>query len=658
MTTDNLARPGDAPTVDDVVGAMHAGRAEEARRAARALLATDPGSWAAWHLVSLISTTGGGSPPLAAFRRAVGIAPEKGELWGALAAALEHHGAVAPALGAARRAVILVPAASEALINFGTTLKEAGHRLPAATWLNRARALAPGNPVILNNRGLIHLDSDEPQPAAEILRQAVTVAPFYVDARLNLAIVERRLERPSAAMVAILPALSLTPSDSAFLGELGTILVTIGEAETGLAWLTRALAVDPSNQAAMASCLGALSYVPNLTEARRRTMYAAASIQARRGAGLLAAPPALAAKPDNRITIGYVSASWRSHPMAEQLIGLLANHRRDRVRTIAYADLKHRDGTTERLRTLVEDWRETTGLSDGHVAEMVRADAIDALVFLALHEDGSRRSLPCLRAAPSQLSLHDISTSGLEEIDVWITDRTLHPSGNTEWFSEWLVHVPSLFLFPPLDDRPSPSPSTTLPIRFASFNNPAKLSRPTLAAWAEILRRVPGASILLKYRTLYQDPAVATHVRQAFGSLGIDGGRITFGTGALSRGEHLDMIAATDIVLDPFPYNGNTATMEALWMGVPVVSLAGSRFVGRMGTDILAKIGHNDLVARSVHEYVAIAVALAGDGPRRSGLRQRLRSDVKRSALFDAPEFARSLEDAIIALVQDRRGGG
>lgn len=658
MTMSTIAAPAPTPTVDDIVKAMQAGQISQGRRSARSLLAVDPGNWPAWHLASLISTTADALPPLAAFRRAVEIAPGRGELWATFAAALEQHGARLPALRAARRGLSLEPAAAEAMINLGVTMRETRQRRLAARWLDRAAALSPGNPVILNNRALVYLDGDEPQPAAAALSQAVAAAPFYVDARLNLAIVARRLDRPSGALAAIVPSLVLTPSDSALLGEIGTILVTVGEADAGLAWLARALAADPANRKAMASCLGAMSYAPGVTEARRRAAYGAAATQLR-GPVPVRQPPSLSpARPDGRVTIGYVSAGWHSHPMTQQLRLWFGHHRRDRVRIIAYADIQRRDETTAHLQRSVELWRETTTLSDREVAEAVRADGVDALVFLALHEDGSRRALPVQRGAPVQVSLYDIATSGLEEIDAWIVDRVLRPHDGTEWFSERLVEMPSLFLQPPIEERPTADRPSTEVVRFASFNNPAKLSAPTLATWAEILRRLPAATLLLKYRVLYQDPAVAARIRRFFAGAGIDPARILLGHGALPLGDHLDMIGTIDIVLDPFPYNGNTATMEALWMGTPVVTLAGTRFIGRMGADILSKVGREDLIARTTEEYVAVAVELAKDGPRRAALRRSLRAAIKGSVLSDAPAFARSVEDTIVGLVEERRRGG
>ena len=655
MTNHSSRGGAGVPTIDTIIGALQRGAVADAGRSARGLLAADPPNWAAWHLASLASAAGG-PPLLAPFLRAVTLAPDRGELWASLAAALESRRERGPGAKAARRAIALVPAAVEAMINFGVTSKEAGDRRAAGAWLDRAGVLAPGNPVVLNNRALVHLTSGELAPAAAALSRAVAAAPTYADALLNLAIVERRLNRPSTALAVIVVALVLTPDDSAFLAELGTILVTLGEAAGGTLWLRRALAPDPRNTAATASHLGALSYVPGLTEADRRIAYSRAAVQARSAADVRPLAPASPREAGRRLTIGYVSAKWHSHPMTQQLLGLLANHRRDRVRIIAYADQGHRDETTRRLSTLVDEWRETTGLTDRRVAEMARADGVDVLVFLALHEEGSRRSLPCFKAAPIQVSLHDIATSGLSEIDAWLTDRILHPDDGTEWFSEALVRVPTLFLFSALDDgAPPPQRSTPDHLRFASFNNPAKLSAPTLAAWAEILRRTPGSSLTLKYQTLFEDPMVAGRVRRFMAGHGVAADRLRLETGALSRSEHMAAVAAADVVLDPFPYNGNTATIEALWMGTPVVTLAGSRFLGRMGADILAQVGHTDLVAGTVDDYVRIAVTLAGNEQRRTDLRHTLRDDVRRSPLFDGPAHARGIEDALFDLA--RRSG-
>jgi predicted O-linked N-acetylglucosamine transferase (SPINDLY family) len=641
--------------VDDIVAALERGETERARGAARRNLVCDPADWVCWHLASLAAVGTGVAPGIAPFRRATDLAGDRGELWASLAAVLEGSGRPAAALRAGRRALALLPAAGEAAINLSAALKDCRHAAAAAAWLDRAAHLLPGNAVVRNNRGLLHLAAEDAVAAAASFRAAIAAAPAYADAYLNLAIAERRLGRLSAAAGATFTALRLSPADAGFLAELGTLLVAFGESRAGLVWLRRALATSPGNAAATASLLGALAYVPDLDEAERRAAYGKAEAQAEQAAQPRL-PPAtpLQQHAGGRMTLGYVSGSFRSHPMAQQLIALLDHHDRSRFRIVAYADGGRGDALTERLRGAVDRWVDTTAMSDAEAAAAIRADAVDVLMFLALHEQGARRALPCHRAAPLQVSLHDIATSGLAAMDAWITDPLLHPpQGTSEWFSERLIRVPNLFLFSELTGAAVlPRPVGDGPLTFASFSNPAKLSLPTLSAWAEILRRVPNSTLLLKYQRLPEDAAVLHRIREALAAARIDPARLRLHSGALHRDQHLVIVGSTDIVLDPFPYNGNTATIEALWMGVPVVTLAGSRFIGRMGLAILNRVGLGDLVAADVDEYVAAAATLAGDRARRIALRSSLRDGIRASVLFDAIGYARHLEAELMHLVR------
>jgi len=645
------------PRLEEAIEAARAGAWPAARLTCRKLLALDPGAWPGWHLVSLAVAALERRPPLAPFQRAVGLAPERSELWGALAAAFGSIGQHRDAIRPGRRALTLAPSIAESAANLGIAFKEVGEAAGAALWLDRAEALSPGNPVILNNRAILHIAAGEDARAAPRLREAIAAAPGYADARLNLAILERRFGRPGAALALLDGALRIAPSESDHLAELGTVLVTIGEARVGIAWLRRALAAQPDNGKALSSLLGALSYAPDVSEDERRVAYGTARAQVAmrivpRGSPRIRPSPRSAAA-DRRLAIGYVSASLHSHPMAAQFIELLRHHRRDQVRVATYADIPRRDAVTRQIQDQAEIWRETTGLADEAVAELIHDDGIDVLVFLAPHEDGSRRALPEHRAAPVQVSLHDIATSGLSSIDAWLTDPILHPVDTTEWFSETLVRLPTIFQFPDLGDDPPLAPPPQRPgIVFASFNNPAKLSEPTLAAWAEILRRVPGSVLSLRYGALFGDPAVAGRVRAAMARHGIATERLRLSAGSLPRAEHMRMIQDADIVLDPFPYNGNTATIEALWAGVPVVTLRGQRFLGRMGASILSHAGHDDFVAGSIGDYVACAVALAADPDRRRALRAALRGDLRRSRMFDAKTYAVRMEETLRALTR------
>ena len=476
MTNSFLDSQAGNSYANDALEAARRGDWPAARQAVRRLLTLTPASWSGWHLLSLAAATLMSTPPLQPFQRATWLNPSRHDLWAALAAALERQKLQQASIRASQRSIALAPFITETIANLGIALKEIGDIDIAGRWLERAGTIDPGNPIVLNNRALIHSIVGRDMLAADMLRNAVTAAPGYADARLNLAIAERRCGRPAAALLSITGAVQISPADSDSLAELGTVLVTIGEARAGAIWLRRALAAWPGNDKATSSFLASLCYAPDVSEIERQSVYAAAAAQSEIANTAMHRRIRKVSNQDGRITIGYVSPTLRTHPMTDQLAGLLSQHRRDRTRTMVYADISRHDTATDRLVRLVEAARNTANLSDPAVAEMIASDGVDILVFLALHEEGSRRTLPGYRAAPVQVSLHDIATSGLSSIDAWITDSTLHPLDTSEWFSESLVRIPSLFLFSDLNDEPPVQPTvSTGPIVFASFNNPAKL---------------------------------------------------------------------------------------------------------------------------------------------------------------------------------------
>jgi protein O-GlcNAc transferase len=568
--------------------------------------------------------------------------------WVTLSAALFRLGLPKAAARAGRRAVTLLPASAAASNNLGAALTSNGDHQIALRVLRSALAVDPSCGPALNNCGLAHLASGREDRAIVSFRAALTRDPAQVDAYLNLSLGARRLGRPSLGVLAIVNALVLSPADPDCLVSLGNLLVTIGEVDAGSAWIRRALATRSDHLAATASLSGAISYSTTATEATRTAAYTTLASIAGRHRSPAAADFERAPIPDRPLTVGYVSSTFRAHPVGLQLERLLANHDHESFHVICYADVPRGDDVTERLRALVPRWHDTTGWDDSEVADAVRGAGVDILVLVAAHEEGGRRFMGARRSAPVQISLHDVATTGLAEVDWWLADDDLTPYPGEEWFSERPLMVTKLFQYAAPPDGPAVIRRRAMPGPqvFASFNNPSKLSEPCIAAWAAVLRRLPDASLTLKYGNLYGDPMVAERVRRLFSSHGVDGRRLRLLAGDFGRVEHLRCLGSMDIALDPFPFNGNTATMEALFMGVPVITLAGPRFVSRMGRSILSSVGLPDLVAESVESYAERAVSLARDSLRQMRLRSELRDRLLASPLCDAVSHARSVEAA------------
>jgi predicted O-linked N-acetylglucosamine transferase (SPINDLY family) len=358
--------------------------------------------------------------------------------------------------------------------------------------------------------------------------------------------------------------------------------------------------------------------------------------------------------PERRLRIGYVSSDFVDHPIVRNLGPVLAHRNRERFEVVCYAETPRPDAETDRMRTVADRWRETVGHSDDEVAAQIAADGIDVLVCLASRLDKGRPLVAAYRAAPVQVSFHDPGTSGLTAMDYLIADPVLVPRrpvdpAQAERFSERVVRLPSFYIHAPLGgpEVGALPAKTNGYVTFGSFNNPAKVNDEVLAVWGEVLRAVPTARLRLKFKNWFGNEGLRERVRRG---LGDTGARVEFVGDEAGRAEHLSLYNDVDVALDPFPFTGSTTTFEALWMGVPVVTLAGSAMAGRWSASMLHALKLDALVAGTRAEYVTVASGLAGDLERLAGLRAGLRGRVAASALCNGPARARQVERLYRAL--------
>lgn len=521
----------------------------------------------------------------------------------------------------------------------------------AEVWARRALAQSPQEPTLLNLMGVL------------------------ADLRFDLV----------AATAAFGRALARDPYNIMVFGNLAGTLSRYGLVEPAVRIGRRTLAMDPANQTAhnnIAQALKAGGFVEEALVAYRRTIAIAPTgithsnllfamnyddrissellfAEYRRWEDIYARPhyrPGLRhanpVDPDRRIVVGYVSQDFRDHPLGRLLVELFENHDPQCVQINGYASIRFSDDLTERCRRRSSVWRQVTGLSDRDLAEQVRADGVDILVIVGGHSAHNRLLVAAHRPAPIQVSLDDVSTSGLEVIDYWISDPLLHPADGKGWserFTETIARLPCFFLQPPDDLAP---PVRSLPaleagcVTFGSFSNPAKLTRTTIAAWAAALRAVPGSRIGLKYVDWYSDVSVQRRVSGMFAAEGVSADRIVFGVGDHSRAEQFALWNDIDIALDPIPFGGWTSSFEALWMGVPVLTLEGERFAGRVGYAVMNRLGLGEFVARTPAEFGTIATAVTQDLGELARLRLGLRERLRRSPLCDGKVQAGYFETA------------
>jgi len=302
---------------------------------------------------------------------------------------------------------------------------------------------------------------------------------------------------------------------------------------------------------------------------------------------------------------------------------------------------------TARLRSLAHGWRTIVGTSDADVEAMIRRDGIDILVDLAGYAAGQRLPLFALKPAPVQATwLGYLDTSGLAAMDYFLTDRFVVPTEDMASFSETVEYLPDVhFCFSPAGlDVPIVARSDMTRLTLGSFNTWTKVSDGTTALWSRIMREIPDCQLLLK-TTQLDNPATRSQAIERFAAHGISADRLILETTfSPARSDSLAVYNRIDIALDPFPYNGCTTTVEALWMGVPVVTLRGKRSVARAAEAILTVAGLPNLVADDGDAYVKTVKALAEDRIYLRELKSGLRATLEKSPIFDCAKFAQALE--------------
>ena len=481
----------------------------------------------------------------------------------------------------------------------------------AFVWLRKAVATSANFALAHHNLGLVLQHQGRLQAAANNYRRAVDIDPTLIEARKNLAVMLLALGTPGDAINAYREGVGDHPE----LAEFQRLLVA-------------ATMYDPSWTSAA-----------RFAEARRLAAYAKTTARL---------PVSAASRdPRRRLRIGYVSSDFRDHPVGRNIEPLLAHRDRERFEVTAYAELHRPDAMTEQLQRTVDRWRTTAGRTDADVAAQIHADGIDILVVLAGHLDENRLLVCSHRPAPVQVSFHDVTTSGLEDVDYLIADRTVCPPKPAELFTERVIRLPSIYVHSPIAGAPDVMPPPLAAegrVTFGSFNNPTKLNGATIALWGRILRAVPGSRLLLKFRRWFEAPELQDRLRSAFAAAGAGPDAVEFLSGDEPLVEHLQTYHRVDIALDPYPFTGSTTTFEALWMGVPVVTLAGETMMSRWSASMLKVLDLDDLITDSPERYVAIAASLASDPDRLATLRSSLRERIMRSPLVDGKLRARQIE--------------
>ncbi len=543
------------------------------------------------------------------------------------------------------RILRLNPGDATALLNLGNIAQTQGRFDAALRFYRQAIAADPACAEALNNAGALCFAATDLPESIRLLEQAIRLAPDYAEASNNLGNALRAAGRLSEAVSAYRRATELRPDHAGSWNNLGNAWIDHGDLTAGIAALRHAQQLKPDYPAAFSNELMALNYLPQITLSE--LLHTHREFDRRFGLPDTVGAVSMHEAPDGRLRVGYVSPDFRQHPVANLIEPILAETDRATVEVFCYADVAQADAVTERLKSYGHAWRDVHGKSDEAVASMIRQDRINILVDLAGHTALGRPALFARRAAPVQVSwLGYFCTTGIAAMDYFLGDAICTPLEWQTYFSEKLVMMPhTRFCYRPPAYAPAVATAPVLQgkvFTFGCFNNLAKLNDDVMALWSEILRTIPNSRLVLRARFLDDSPTRG-EIETRFSRVGAPLERIEM-HGHVPHPVLLKAYSEIDLALDPFPFGGGMTTLEALWMGVPVLSLLGDRSAGRQSASFLHTLGLSEFVTQSPADYLRRAVDVQARPELLGEIRRRLRERMRASPLCDEAAFTQDLE--------------
>ena len=598
-------------------------------------------------LGNTLQKAGRDAEAIESYRRAISLRPDTAEAWYGMGGALKHKGETDHAIAAYREAVRIRPTYADAYSNLGIALNEKGLVAESIAAYQSAIKHLPQSAEAYNNLGITLRNAGRPDEAVVALKQALSIRPDYPEALNNIALAYEELGDVEASIASYQKALRLRPNFDYAQNNLANALKEAGRLDEAIATYREA-AEYSTHPWVLGNLLFALHAHPDFGPAELYREHRKWNERFAKPLESLRKPHENDPSPDRRLRVGFVSPDLNQHPVGRFMMPLMQNLDRKQVEVFCYSDGRRVDWMAAEFERLADTWRKTLGMTDERVADLVRTDRIDILIDLTMHTKDSRLSVFAMKPAPVQATyLAYCGTTGVDAIDYRISDPYLDPPGTDErFYAEKTVRLPHsywCYQAAPESGEVMPLPSATSgTITFGSLNVFSKVTPQAIATWGKILVNTPGSRMVLHSKE-------GTHRERAlelFRQAGVEAGRVRF-VPRISGRDYFNLYGEIDVGLDPFPYPGGTTTCDALYMGVPVVTLKDRTAVSRGGFSILSNLGLRELVAESVDQYVELACALARDQGRLANLRSTLRGRMQSSPLMDASAFARGFEGVL-----------
>jgi predicted O-linked N-acetylglucosamine transferase (SPINDLY family) len=643
-----------------LVALYNTGRYAELEGRARSLVGQYPGSGFVWKLLAA-SLQKQGKNALTAFQKTAELMHGDAEAHFNLGVVQKNLGQLGDAVTSFRRALKINPGHAVAHSNLAAALYELGKINEAVASYRQVVALKSDSAVAHNNLGAALYELGLVKEAVASCRRAVELNSEYAEAYNNLGTFLKELSQYDDAEEAYRKALKLNPDNFKAHGNLGNLFLSIGKLDEAIASYRSALEIKPDLTEALSNLLFVLNYSSSYSpeyclEQARLYGRIVTEMAVRRFSDWQCTE-----RPE-RLRVGLVSGDLRVHSVGHFLEGLLSHLDPARIELIVYPTHHKDDELTARIRPLFSAWRPLLGKSDEDAARLIHADGVHVLMDISGHTALNKLPVFAWKPAPVQLTwLGFPHTTGVKEIDYILGDLQAIPLEHENHFTEMVWRLPDSYLCfsaPPYPVNVAPLPALSMGhVTFGSFNNLTKMNDAVVELWARILLSVPNSHLYLKTSQL-SDENIREQTRQRFAVWGIAQERLILGGKLGTIADHLAEYNKVDVALDTFPYPGVTTSVEALWMGVPVLTLHGDRFLSLTAKSVAHHAGLPDWVAFDLDDFVTKAVAFTSNIERLAALRAGLRQLVVASPLFNAPRFARNFEDALWGMWQARDGQG
>lgn len=552
------------------------------------------------------------------------------------------------------KALSIEPGSQKTIANLGYSLIAAGRNHEALDILLPASSSPEVSKHILCNLGQAYSNLRDLINAELAFDKALAKDPEFHLAAINKAVVLRRIGRPFEALDLLESVERLGDRSFGLFFNKGFVLSSIARHHEAVVAYRQAISLDAEVLDAYSNMLYVLNFSSDLHCQIREIAsqvyerFQRAVNQSKRSDSVISG---------RKVNIGYISPDFRDHSVSYFFLPLLKGHDRSCFKICCYYNNCYSDSMTAEIKSMTDVWHDISSMTDGEVADLITKDRIDILIDLAGHTADNRLGVFTMKPAQVQLTwLGYPATTGIKAIDYRLTDAIADPQGVTDGhYTEKLIRLKDAFLcYLPSDNVPKVAPAPVMLngfITFGSFNNLAKIGDETLKLWSKVLQRVPGSKLLLKSR-MFVEPQSKSFFLKQLRSVGIDSDRVTFAPYAQETSDHLGMYGLMDISLDTYPYNGTTTTFESLWMGVPVVTMAGERHAGRVGKSILSRLGRYEWIGDSPDDFINKAVSLAENTQELEKIRNTLREQLAVSTLCDYHKFAAQMEEVFRNILQ------